>query len=72
MEKKPAENEEQDEKQKGILLKLYLNMSQISLKQSKPKKCIYYCKLALQIEETNVKDIFRYGKVNKHKNFFLI
>lgn len=64
MEKRNIENDEEEAKQSGILLKLYLNMSQISLKQSKPKKCIYYCKLALTIEKDNVKAVFRYGKVN--------
>ena len=64
LEKKSVENEEEEAKHSGILLKLYLNMSQVSLKQSKPKKSIYYCKLALAIEKDNVKAIFRYGKVS--------
>ena len=36
-------------------------MSQICLKQLKPKKTIFYCKEALQMEPENVKALFRYG-----------
>ena len=57
-------NTEEDEiKWKGVMLKLYLNMSQVCLKQVKPKKTIYYCKLALDIDAQNVKALFRYGQV---------
>jgi len=47
---------------KRVMLKLYLNMSAVCLKQSKPKKCIYYCKLSLDFEPQNIKSLFRYGK----------
>lgn len=39
-------------------------MSAVCLKQAKPKKCIYYCKLALDFEPQNIKSLFRYGQVN--------
>ena len=43
------------------MLKLNLNMSQICLKQQKPKKTIFYCKEVLATEPDNVKALFRYG-----------
>jgi hypothetical protein len=48
----------------------FVGMSQVSSKQSKPKKCIYYCKLALLIEKDNIKAIFRYGKVIFYYYFY--
>jgi FK506-binding protein 6 len=57
-----VENEEQENKWNSVMLKLYLNMSQVCLKQSKPKKTIYYCKLALDKDPNNVKALFRYGQ----------
>jgi hypothetical protein len=63
MENKSTQNEEEEKKLNGILLKLYLNMSQVALKQTKPKKSIYYCKLALNIDKNNTKANFRYGQV---------
>lgn len=67
MENKSAADEEEDKKLNGILLKLYLNMSQVSLKQSRPKTCIYYCKAALLIDKDNTKALFRYGRVILNK-----
>ena len=61
MENKSAKNEEEDKRLSGILMKLYLNMSQVSFKQQKPKKCIYYCKLALNYDKNNTKAYLRYG-----------
>lgn len=54
--------EEEEKKWKSVQLKLYLNMSQVCLKRSKPKKTIYYCKLSLDLEPQNAKAIYRYGK----------
>jgi hypothetical protein len=48
---------------KHVMLKLYMNMSQISLKQAKPKKTIFYCKMVLDIDPNNIKALYRYGKV---------
>lgn len=55
-------NDEEESKWNSVMLKLYLNMSQVCLKQSKPKKTIYYCKLALDKDPKNVKALFRYGQ----------
>lgn len=57
------QNEQEEVRWKGVMLKLYLNMSQVCLKQTKPKKTIYYCKLVLDLEPQNPKAIYRYGKV---------
>jgi FKBP-type peptidyl-prolyl cis-trans isomerase len=57
----PVNTEEEDAEFKRIMLKLVLNMSQICLKQQKPKKTIYYCKQALEFDPNNVKALFRYG-----------
>jgi hypothetical protein len=59
--------EEEEKKWKSVMLKLYLNMSQVSLKQVKPKKAIFFCKLALDFDPKNVKALFRYGVVTKLK-----
>jgi hypothetical protein len=55
--------DEDEERWKNVMLKLYLNMSQVCLKQTKPKKAIYYCKMALEMDEKNVKALYRYGQV---------
>lgn len=57
-----VKDEAEETRWKAVMLKLYLNMSAVCLKQSKPKKCIYYCKLALDFEPQNVKSLFRYGQ----------
>lgn len=62
LDNRSSKNEYEDKETQRVSLKLYLNMSQVSLKQNKPKKCIYYCKLVLDIESNNVKALFRYGK----------
>lgn len=54
-------NDEEEKRWKTTMLKLYLNLSQICLKQTKPKKTIFYCKLALDLDPENVKATFRYG-----------
>ena len=65
-------NSEEDECQwKHVMLKLNLNMSQICLKQVKPKKTIFYCKEALDIDKDNVKALFRYGQVHNFFYWFL-
>lgn len=56
-----VQNDEEEKRWKSTMLKLYLNMSQICLNQTKPKKSIYYCKLALDMDPQNVKALFRYG-----------
>lgn len=56
-------NEEEENRWNAAMLKLYLNMSQVSLKQVKPKKTIYFCKLVIDLEPQNVKAHFRYGQV---------
>lgn len=43
------------------MLKLYLDMAQVSIKQDKPRKAIFFCNLILDIEPENVKAMFRYG-----------
>lgn len=55
--------DQEEEKWKAVMLKLYLNMSQVCLKQIKPKKTIYYCKLVLDLDTQNPKALYRYGKV---------
>ncbi|RNA40467.1 inactive peptidyl-prolyl cis-trans isomerase FKBP6-like [Brachionus plicatilis] len=55
-------NDDEEKKWIGVMLKLYLNMSQVCLKRAKPKKTIYYCKLVLDLEAQNAKAIYRYGK----------
>jgi len=57
-----VKDEAEEARWKAVMLKLYLNMSAVCLKQSKPKKCIFYCKLALDFEPNNVKSLFRYGQ----------
>ncbi len=57
-------NEEEETKWKAVMLKLFLNMSQICVKQIKPKKTIFYCKQALDIDPNNIKALFRYGLVS--------
>jgi tetratricopeptide (TPR) repeat protein len=64
LENRSAQNEDEDKKMSGMLKKLYLNVSQCYLKLSKPKRSIYYCKLVLMNDESNVKALYRYGKVN--------
>ena len=59
----PVNTDDDEVKMKHVKLKLYLNISQICLKQTKPKKTIFYCKLALFIEPDNIKALFRYGQV---------
>jgi tetratricopeptide (TPR) repeat protein len=61
LEKTSIQNEEEEIRWKSTMLKLYLNMSQICLKQLKPKKTIFYCKSALYLDEQNVKALYRYG-----------
>ena len=59
-----VKDEAEEARWKAVMLKLYLNMSAVCLKQSKPKKCIFYCKLALDFEPNNVKSLFRYGQAS--------
>lgn len=63
LESTSVNSDEDEERWKEVLLKLYLNMSQICVKQSKPKKTIYYCKESLNIDPNNAKALFRYGHV---------
>lgn len=55
-------NDDDENKWISVMLKLYLNMSQVCLKRGKPKKTIYYCKLVLDLDAQNAKAIYRYGK----------
>ncbi len=56
-----VKTEEEEKEWKRIMLKLNLNMSQVCLKQQKPKKTIFYCKEVLYLDPENVKALFRYG-----------
>ncbi|CAF0907657.1 unnamed protein product [Brachionus calyciflorus] len=62
LENTNLKTEEEEKRWQGVMLKLYLNMSQVCLKRAKPKKTIYYCKLALDQDAQNAKAIYRYGK----------
>ena len=61
LDKTSVNTDEDEVKWKAVMLKAYLNMSQICVKQVKPKKAIFYCKMALDLEPNNVKALFRYG-----------
>ncbi|GIY37562.1 inactive peptidyl-prolyl cis-trans isomerase FKBP6 [Caerostris darwini] len=55
-------NEEDDEKRKGYLLKLYLNLSQCYLNVNVPQKAIIYADLSLKIDPKHPKGLFRMGR----------
>lgn len=63
LENTNIKTDEEEAKVKAVSLKVYLNMSQICLKQAKPKKAIFYCKSALELDPGNIKATFRYGQV---------
>lgn len=54
-----VENQEQDDKRKGYLLKLYLNLSQCYINISNHKKGVTYAGLALKLDEKSLKGLFR-------------
>jgi len=62
LESTGVKDEAEEARWKAVMLKLHLNMSAVCLKQSKPKKCIFYCKQALDFDANNVKSLFRYGQ----------
>ena len=63
LENTNIKTEEEEAKIKAVSLKVFLNMSQICLKQAEPKKAIFYCKSALDLDPGNIKATFRYGQV---------
>ncbi len=62
LENTNIKDEAEEARWKAVMLKLNLNMSAVCLKQSKPKKCIFYCKQTLDLDKDNVKSLFRYGQ----------
>lgn len=59
LENVSVENEEQDGKRKEYLLKLYLNLSQCFINIENPKKGVTYADLALKLDPTSRKGLFR-------------
>ncbi|KAF8786551.1 Inactive peptidyl-prolyl cis-trans isomerase like protein [Argiope bruennichi] len=64
LEEVSVANEEEDEQRKGYLLKLYLNLAQCYLNIQNPKKAIIYADLALKIDPSNPKGLYRMGKAS--------
>ena len=63
LEEKRLKNEQEEEKWKAVLLKLYLNQSLCSLRQGKPKLAITQCRKVIDFDQKNVKAYFRLGQV---------
>lgn len=62
LDKFSVSNESEDNQRQKYLLKAYLNLSQCYLNTNNNNKAIIYAKLALKIDENNVKGLFRLGK----------
>ena len=63
LEEKRLKDAEEEKKWKAVLLKLYLNQSLCSLRQSKPKLAITQCRKVMELDPKNVKAHFRLGQV---------
>ncbi len=63
LEKRRLKDEEEEKKWKPMLVKLYLNQSLCSIRMKRPKLAIVQCRSVLELEEKNVKAIFRMGQV---------
>ena len=64
LEEKRLKNEEEEQKWKAVLLKLYLNQSLCSLRLGRPKLAITQCRKVLDFDPKNVKAYFRLGQVH--------
>ncbi|XP_064467105.1 inactive peptidyl-prolyl cis-trans isomerase FKBP6-like isoform X2 [Ornithodoros turicata] len=65
LEKACTANDEEEQKQWALLLKLYNNASLCCLKTGRASVGISYAKEALQIDKDNAKALFRYGLGSK-------
>lgn len=63
LEKRRLKDEEEEQKWKTLLVKLYLNQSLCSIRMKRPKLAIVLCRSVLDLDEKNVKAIFRMGQV---------
>ena len=63
LEEKRLKDAEEEKKWKAVLLKLYLNQSLCSLRQSKPKLAITQSRKVMELDPKNVKAHFRLGQV---------
>jgi FK506-binding protein 6 len=55
-------DEEEEREWSDALMKLHLNMALCALRQKKPKLCIVHCRRALELDQHNVKAVFRLGQ----------
>ncbi|XP_013786360.1 inactive peptidyl-prolyl cis-trans isomerase FKBP6-like isoform X2 [Limulus polyphemus] len=55
-------NEEQEKQQQNLLMKLYLNLSLANLTIKEAGRCIFFARRSLEIQNNNVKALFRMGK----------
>ncbi|XP_076336053.1 LOW QUALITY PROTEIN: inactive peptidyl-prolyl cis-trans isomerase FKBP6-like [Tachypleus tridentatus] len=58
----PLANEEQEKQQQNLLMKLYLNLSLANLTIKEAGRCIFFARRSLEIQNNNIKALFRMGK----------
>ena len=63
LENRRLKDDEEEKKWKKALIKLYLNLSLCNLRMHRPKPAITNCRNALDLDEKNVKAVFRLGQV---------
>lgn len=67
LDKAHLKDEEEEEKHQKILLQLCINLALTCNKMAEPKRCISWCKRALEIRgidnTSKTKALYHYGKV---------
>ena len=67
LDKAHLKDDEEEEKHQKMLLQLCLNLALCCNKMAEPKRCISWCKRALEIggidKTSKVKALYQYGKV---------
>ena len=56
-------DDEEEEKWREVLVKLYLNLALSNLRQCKSKLAINHCRRVLELDSKNMKATFRLGQV---------
>lgn len=77
LDKAHLKDEEEEEKHQKMMLQLCINLALTCNKMAEPKRCISWCKRALEIRgidnTSKTKALYHYGKVyykTNKKNFF--
>lgn len=77
LDKAHLKDEEEEEKHQKMMLQLCINLALTCNKMAEPKRCISWCKRALEIRgidnTSKTKALYHYGKVyyKTKKNYFL-